>query len=61
MNYILKGSINHSSINHYTATIINIEDKSWEILYDKEYYYDSMKNNHCLIKLNIQDKKLRIK
>ena len=33
------------------------------ILYEenyKLYYYDGMKNNHSLIKLNIQDKKIRI-
>lgn len=61
LNYILKGSINQSSINHYTSTLLNIEDKSLDILNDEVYYYDGMKNNHCLIKLNIHDKKLRIK
>ena len=61
LNYILKGSINQSSINHYTASLINIEDKSLGILLDKVYYYDSTKNNNCLIKLDNQDKKSRIK
>ena len=55
LNYILKVSINQSSINHYTSTLINIEDKSLDILNDEVYYYDDMKNNHCLIKQNIQD------
>ena len=61
MNYTLKGSINRSSINHYDASLINIEDKYLGILYDKVYYYDSTKNNHCLIKLDYQDKESRIK
>ena len=37
LNYILKGSINHSSINHYTTTLINTEDKSIGFLYDEIY------------------------
>ena len=40
---------------------MNIEDKSLGILLDKVYYYDSTKNNNCLIKLDNQDKKSRIK
>lgn len=43
------------------STLLIIDDKSLDILNDEVYYYDGMKNNLCLIKLNIHDKKLRIK
>ena len=61
LNYISKGSINQLSINLYIGSLINIQDKSLEILCDGVYYYDSTKNNYCLTKLDNQDKKLRIK
>ena len=52
-----KSFINKSLYNN----LINTEDKSLGILYDEVYYYDIFKNNNFLIKLNIQDKKLKIK
>jgi len=50
--YILKGIINQISINHYSATLLNINNEEKNIFEGNIYYYDGKKNNNQIIQLN---------
>ena len=50
--YILKGTINQISINHYTASLLNIKHEDKNILEKNIYYYDGQNNNNQIIQLN---------
>ena len=53
--YKLSGTINQTSVNHYTACIISNKREINGLLKNYSYYYDGYNNNNRIIELNKND------